>query len=142
MILDNNYVVPYNKGLLIRYNTHINIEVCCQSTLIKYLFKYASKTMMKYKCIPTVIHMSLWGCVTPLEFPIHLCVTPVECLQIHLSLQHPIIFSNNMSLLSLLRRPNLDRTMLTKWFKCNKIDSESQSLYYSEFPSRYVWDPG
>jgi len=36
-------VVPYNPWLLLKYNCHINVEVCSSIKSIKYLYKYVYK---------------------------------------------------------------------------------------------------
>lgn len=42
-IVDNQNIVPYNKYLCMRYNAHINVEVCSTIKAVKYLFKYVYK---------------------------------------------------------------------------------------------------
>ncbi|OMP10359.1 hypothetical protein COLO4_04570 [Corchorus olitorius] len=41
--LDNRSVVPHNVDLCVKYQAHINVEYCCRTRAVKYLFKYLNK---------------------------------------------------------------------------------------------------
>ena len=41
--LDNRWIVPYSPFFSLRYNCHINVEVCMSPLASKYLFKYVTK---------------------------------------------------------------------------------------------------
>lgn len=39
-ILDNRFVVPYNRFLLLKYDAHINVEVSTSLRAVKYFYIY------------------------------------------------------------------------------------------------------
>nr|GMD12781.1 Hydroxyproline O-galactosyltransferase GALT2 [Ipomoea batatas] len=41
--LDNRWIVPYNPQLLLKFDCHINVEVCASIKSVKYIYKYIYK---------------------------------------------------------------------------------------------------
>ena len=41
--INNSWIVPYSPYLLLRYNCHINVEICASTKATKYLYNYVHK---------------------------------------------------------------------------------------------------
>lgn len=48
-VIDNRWVVPYNPWLLLKFNCHINVEICGNIKIIKYIYKYVHKDLIVLK---------------------------------------------------------------------------------------------
>lgn len=163
--LDNRYVVPYNRYLLIKYEAHINVEWCNRSRAIKYLFKYLNKgpdraTMVVHENITVdnetqtqkIIKVdeikNYLDCryLSPCEavwrmlsFPIHYCHPSVIKLTFHLPNQHMITLRDSDNIQAMLHREGISETMFTKWLELNNKDPRARGLTYAEIPTKYVW---
>ncbi|KAF8107311.1 hypothetical protein N665_0123s0002 [Sinapis alba] len=151
--LDNEYVVPHNLKLLKKYQAHINIEWCCRTSAIKYLFKYITKgrrsedekksdmvnEIEKYvECRYISACESSWRIFA---FPIHHNQPNVVKLPLHLPGKHRMVFKQSDDLAELVLREDVEKTMLTAWFVSCETYEEARDLTYIEFPSRFVYHP-
>nr|XP_025648288.1 uncharacterized protein LOC112743284 [Arachis hypogaea] len=160
--LDNRYVVPHNRKLLLRYGAHINVEWCNQSRSIKYLFKYVNKgndrvtasfygsgtadaendecdeVSMYYDCryiSPCEAAWRIFG------YGIHFRDPSVVRLGFHLPGEQPVVFQDHENLEDVVKKASVKESMFLGWFEANKKYGEARSLTYSEFPSKFVWKP-
>ncbi|XP_055961830.1 uncharacterized protein LOC126681473 [Mercurialis annua] len=164
--IDNRFIVPYNKKMIMDFEAHLNVEFCCYSSLIKYLFKYISKGSDRIRAViessntndPTTTEASVehdeiksyidcryispceaaW---TIFEFPIHHREPAVERLVVHLPNMNSVCFTENVNINQLYNNDNIRKTMLTEWMKTNIAFEEARFLTYSEFPTQWTWDP-
>lgn len=155
--MDNRWVVPYNPYLLMRYNCHINIEVCSSIKAVKYLFKYIYKghdrvsfvieaveddvvvdEVRDYRDARFISHPEvIWRIYS---FNLSEMYPPVLQLQVHLPNMHLVRYKDSEDLQEVLRKDLSSKTMLTEYFRMNSIDSYARNFFYKEFSEHFVWD--
>jgi hypothetical protein len=140
IMLDNQYVVPDNVDLLVKYQSHLNVEWCNRSQSIKYLFKYINKgsdraTIILQENLSNTTNdqrqsnivvdetkayldcryiSTSEACWRIFEFPIQFRHPAVERLNFHLENEHPIIYPESGSLENVLERPSIEDTKFTE----------------------------
>ncbi|KAG2659831.1 hypothetical protein PVAP13_1KG278905 [Panicum virgatum] len=152
--LDNRWVVPYNPYLLKKFQAHIN-----------YLFKYVTKgpdcskaylqkirngeevpldketqtrnEVKEYLDCRYICEQDACWCV--FGFDIHRHYPAVERMPIHLPDENNILYDENANMAEIVNSEFLRRTMLTKWFECNKANLAGRHLTYLEFPTKWCW---
>ncbi|XP_066160632.1 uncharacterized protein [Oryza sativa Japonica Group] len=153
-VLDNRWVIPYNPGLLMRYNCHINVEACASIKSVKYLYKYVYKghdgasfsvdpsgeineiqqyRNAKYVPPPEAIYRML-------GFPLFGIYPAVLQLQLYLPNMQYVTYNEDGNLENVVNCPSSTRTTLTEYFKMNQVDPEARKLLYKEFPEHYLTD--
>ncbi|GJW96726.1 putative PIF1 DNA helicase/replication protein A1-like protein [Tanacetum coccineum] len=124
--LHNGYVVPYNAGLLRRYQSHINVEWCNQIGSIKYLFKYnkgpnrvtsvvdgeeVDEIKDFYDCRYLSACEAAWRIY---GFDIHYRTLPFERLPFHLQDEQSVIFDATESIDYTLEKSSVNETKFVK----------------------------
>ncbi|PIN26452.1 DNA helicase PIF1/RRM3 [Handroanthus impetiginosus] len=138
--IDNRWVVPYNRDLLVLFNAHINVEKCDSPKLMKYMYKYICKGtdrativiennvdnpqdngLQVYRRVDEIKQYldcryvsAIKACWRIYEFELQRQNPTVERLQYHLPNQQFIVFPNKNFL-------------------------EARTLTFVEFPTTFVW---
>ncbi|XP_062106743.1 uncharacterized protein LOC133818070 [Humulus lupulus] len=137
VLLDNRYVVPYHRNLIVKFDAHINVEVCNCSRSVKYLFKYGHKgsdrTTATMESIDTAKEIdeiktyfdcryisAIEACWRIFQFDIHYRQPAVERLPFHLPGEHTIIFKENKCVENVVCIPGIEKTKFTQWLEANK----------------------
>ncbi|KAJ1684991.1 hypothetical protein LUZ63_016381 [Rhynchospora breviuscula] len=156
--LDNRWVSPYNPHLLMRYNCHINVEICSSIRAVKYLFKYIYKghdcaevyvgtrgkegeTIDEIKIFQDARWVGAPEAVWRIfRFPLSEIKPSVRSLQLHTPDQQMVFYKDNDNLENVSQRDKVKRTMLTEFFEANKRFPEAKQYLYREFPEHFTWD--
>ncbi|KAI5392254.1 hypothetical protein KIW84_076877 [Lathyrus oleraceus] len=139
--VDNRWVVPYNPWLLLKYDCHINVEICISIKNNKYLYKYVYKgpdrmAMEVHKgsymdevqqyvdarciCAPE----ALWKIF---RFTFYRLYPLIERLQIHLPNHHQVRFYDHQRIKDVLNNERNSKTMLTQFFALNIRDPQARN---------------
>ncbi|KAI5392416.1 hypothetical protein KIW84_076993 [Lathyrus oleraceus] len=152
--VDNRWVVPYNPWLLLKYDCHINVEICSSIKSIKYLYKYVYKGPGR---VAMEVHKgsymdevqqyvdARWVCPPEalwkiFRFTLYRLYPSVERLQIHLPNCHQVRFYDHQQIADVLNNERNSKTMLTQFFALNLRDPQARKYLYREIPEDYCWN--
>ena len=143
VMVDNCWVVPYNPWLLLKYNCHINTEVCCSIKSIKYLYKYVYKgpdrVSIEVRPVPNYDEVqqyvdARWICAPEafwkiFSFAMYRMYPSVKRLQIHLPNTHRVRFRRDQMIAEVLDNKQNKKTMLIEFFYRIPLIQKQGTIY-------------
>ena len=147
--VDNRWIVPYNPYLTLKYNAHVNVEICSSIKSVKYLYKYIYKghdsaslelresvlneATLEYDEISTYISSryvsapeAVWRL---LEKPLHDQSHSIYRLAVHDNLKQNVTFQPGREEAAIAMAAARD-TSLTAWFRLNAADNDARQFLY------------
>ncbi|XP_072081040.1 uncharacterized protein [Arachis hypogaea] len=158
-VLDNKFIVPYNPELLLKFGCHINVEYTCQTSSIKYLFKYVQKgndhvtvTLYNtgdpseatqvveeirnyYDCRYISACEAVWRLF---GYEIQEKEPFVIRLPFHLEDEQPVVYDETSNVNDIIEREISHKSMFLGWMAANMSYPYARSLTYAEFPTKFV----
>ncbi|XP_072084324.1 uncharacterized protein [Arachis hypogaea] len=159
-VLDNKFIVPYNPKLLLKFGCHINVEYTCQTSSIKYLFKYvhkgndcviatlyntgdlseATQVVDKIRNYYNCKYISACEAVWRLfGYEIQEKEPFVIRLPFHLEDEQPLVSGETSNVNDIVERAISHKSMFLGWMAANMSYPYARSLTYLEFPTKFVW---
>ena len=157
--MDSRNVVPYNPYLTLKYNAHINVEVCTSLHAIKYIYKYIFKGFdcanisirsdgnpeLRYDELSNYISCRYVSAPEAMwrlrESPMHDRSHAVMRLNVHLPNQQTVVFEAGHEEEALLAAQT-GKTKLERWFSLNENDEEARQWLYTDIPYHYTFTKG
>ena len=157
-VIDNSWIVPYCPFLSLRFNCHINVEVCTSPKASKYLYKYVTKGSDR-AMVATVVEGQSRDEISDYEdlrsvgsseatwhlmsFSITERFPPVMALRVHTEDQQQVVFDEGSEEEALERQRD---TELTAFFELNKKMLEEEASVveamplYVELPKKFRYE--
>jgi len=145
--LDNRWVVPYNRYLSLKYDAHINVEVCTTVKCVKYIYKYIYKGYdactleIELDEIQKFVDARYVGSVEAawriFEFELHFQSVVIYRLNCHLQDMQMQVFARGNEAEAVATPRD---SKLTAWFKLNERDVNARQYLYTEIPQHYTWN--
>ena len=150
-LIDNRRVVPYSPYLSLRYNAHINVEVCGSVQAVKYIHKYIYKGGDRVTVtvdsdqneIKRYLHGRYIGPTEAIwrlfEFDTHKEQPPVTHLTLHLPGHHAVYFDGNDNPAEVQAQVEAALSTLIAFFAYNMQNEDGRQYLYHEFPEHFVY---
>ncbi|XP_074360116.1 uncharacterized protein LOC141700196 [Apium graveolens] len=163
--MENQWVVPYNQDLLVKYQCHMNVEIYCHARSLKYLFKYYLKghnraTVQVQRKRKRQLNDNDEGGIDEINayfdgkylcgaesayrifgFPIHHRIISVERLPFHLPGDKNCTFRANEVLGKVASREKNKFSKLEVFF-LNFVDVNAWKYTYDDIPRFNMWNDG
>ena len=147
--IHDGFIVPYNPYLLLKYDCHINVEVCTSRRVIAYLYKYIFKgqTLQNVRVVPQHLIQdeiedyatkrvlgATDACWRMLGFPVTHSLPTVQQLTVHLEGKQCVMFAPGKER-EALAAANVSKLCI---YFDRPLDAIFDNLLYHEFHEQYI----